>query len=173
MAIKSLPKAITKDILFKEAQKRFLHWANTYAKQDISAQHMYEDLSCSVFSGDPEDDFPIEFKAEQDTTIKYQYDDGNCFFMIDGIKVEVLDLRSMRESPRTCIELYVDVCVLSVSFIDESECYNYHIIPDIWLYGSTSDDFNEGKPVDDYFINAAREYIKAHHITKEMQEVED
>jgi hypothetical protein len=109
-----------------------------------------------------------------DDTIHYQYKDGMCFFMVDGIEIEVQDLRSMRVSPRIGKELYSDVCVLTVSYKDTDDMFIYmcHVIPDTWLYGSTSDDFAEGAEVQPEFINAAREYIKQHNITKEMQNVD-
>lgn len=172
MAISYLPKTVTKEVLFKKAQERFQEWARMYTDTDVSAQYMYEDMSCSCYSGCPADDFPEEYKAEQDSTIKYQYEDGNCSFMIDGIEVEVQDLRSMRESPRVGKELYADVCVITISYNDD-DMFMCHVVPDTWLYGSTSCEFNEGMPVHDEFIKAAREYIKEHNITKEMQEVKE
>jgi hypothetical protein len=136
---------------------------------------MYEDMTCSIFSGDPEADFPEIVGPKKEETV-YQYDDdGGCYFMIDGIAIEVLDCRSMRPSPHRNIELYTDICVLSISYIDKdlADSFMGHIIPNAWLYGSTSPEFNPGKPVHEEFIKAAREYIEKHHITKEMQEVKE
>lgn len=84
-----LPKAITKEILFKRAQERFQEWCKMYADLNVSAQWMYEDMAASCYCGCPADDFP-----------------------------------------------------------------------------------DEGEPVHQEFIDAARDYIKIHHITKEMQEVQ-
>lgn len=166
MAVKSLPETVTKELLFLRAQERFAHWAKLYGDSYVSAQYMYEDMACSVFSGDPADDFSVS------GVIRYQYKDGSCSFIVDDIEVEVLDLRSMRESSRVNKETYVDVCTLSISYTDEDGNYMYHIVPNAWLYGSTSDSFDEGKPVHEEFIKAARKYIKEHGITKEMQEVQ-
>ena len=105
--------------------------------------------------------------------IKYRYRNGACSFMIDGIEIIVLDCRDMRKDPSINLERYSDVCILSVSYRDESDCFLRHIIPNTWLYGSTSSKFDEGQEVHPEFINAAREYIKEHAITKEMQEVPD
>lgn len=172
MAINYLPKTVTKDVLFKRAQERFQDLAKAYADPSISAQHMYEDMSCSCYSGCPADDFPDEVKAELDSIIRYQYKDGMCSFMIDGIEVEVLALRDMREDPSIGFERYSDVCIPSISYTDTDGNFIHHPIPDAWLYGSTSHDFDEGQPVHDEFIKAARDYIKINHITKEMQEVQ-
>lgn len=173
MAVEYLPKTVTKDILFKKAQEKFQSWALMYTDPNVSVQWMYEDMSCSCFCGCPADDFPDEVKAEQESVIRYQYKDGNCFFIVDGIEVEVLDLRSMRESPRVNKETYADICVLTISYTEEDGMYMYHVIPDTWLYGSMSHNFDEGCEVHQEFIAAARDYIKTHHITKEMQEVQD
>lgn len=173
MAVSYLPKTVTKEDLLHAVQNRLMQCTKMFWDPDTTVQQMYEDLSCSIFSGDPEYDFPDKVKAEQDFAICYQYKDGNCSFMIDGIEVEVQDLRSMRESPRVGKELYADVCVLTISYTEEDGMYMYHVVPDAWLYGSTSDDFNEGMPVHQEFIDAARDYIKINHITKEMQEVQN
>lgn len=173
MGVNYLPKAITKDVLFKRAQERFQEWCKIYSDPTKTAQWMYEDMSCSCYCGCPADDFPEEVKAEQEAVIRYQYKDGGCFFIVDGIEIEVQDLRSMRESQRVNKETYADVCVLTISYTEADGMYMYHVIPNAWLYGSTSDRFNEGQEVHPEFINAARQYIKEHNITKEMQEVED
>ena len=43
---------LTKEELFKKAQERFSSWARMYANPDVTVEQMYEDMSCSVFSGD-------------------------------------------------------------------------------------------------------------------------
>lgn len=172
MATSILPKAITKGVLFKAAQERFQEWAKLYADPDVSAQRMYEDMSCSCYCGCPADDFPDDVKDEQDSTIRYQYKDGMCFFIIDGIEVEVQDLRSMREDPTVGMARCSDVCIPSISYTDPYGNFIHHPVSNAWLYGPTSDSFDEGKPVHKEFLDAARDYIKINHITKEMQEVQ-
>lgn len=169
MAINHLPETITKDVLFEKAELRFRSWAQMYGDPNITASYMYEDMSASCYCGNPKDDFPDAVKAEQDSTIKYQYKDGMCFFRIDGIEIEILDLRDMRKTAILGIERYADVCIPVVAYTDPDGNYTHHPIPNAWLYGSTSHDFDEGEPVHDPFIEAAREYIKEHNITPELQ----
>ena len=169
MATDYLPKAITKEVLFERARERFQEWAKIYADPTKTAQWMYEDMSASCFSGCPADDFPDDVKNEQNSIIKYQYKGGMCFFMIDGIEVEVLDLRDMREDPSIEMARYSDVCIPSISYTDSDGNFIHHPIPNAWLYGSTSDEFDVGKPVHREFIDAARQYIKEHNITPELQ----
>lgn len=165
MAIGYLPKTVTKDKLFERATERFKSWAKLYADTDISAEYMYEDMSASCYSGDPESDFPDECRAE---TIRYQYKDGGCSFTVDGIEVEVVDLRDMRKDKVCGLEKYYDVCIPAISYTEDGNT-TLHPIPNCWLYGSTSSEFNEGKEVHPQFINAAREYIKQHGITPNEQ----
>lgn len=168
MAINYLPEQITKDILFERAQERFQSWAKMYGDPNVTAQYMYEDMSCSCYCGCPADDFQ-EIISPKKEILTYQYKGGACFFMIDGIEVEVLDLREMRNAPNLEFERYADVCIPSISYTDSDGNFIYHPIPNAWLYGSTSDSFDEGKPVHKEFIEAAREYIKEHNITPELQ----
>lgn len=130
-------------------------------------------VQCSVFSGYPADDFPDAVKAEQDSIIRYQYNDGSCFFIVDDIKVEVQDLRGMRVSAHIGEEAYTDICVLTISYTTPDSILMNHVVPYAWLYGSSSEHFDEGKPVHKRFIEAARNYIDVHKLTKEMQEVHD
>lgn len=66
MVIKSLPKTITKGGLFEKAQERFAYWARMYGDSNVTVQQLYEDMSCSVFPGDPEYDFPEQFKPKKE-----------------------------------------------------------------------------------------------------------
>lgn len=87
--------------------------------------------------------------------------------MIDGIKIMIADLRDMRGDRK-----FFDICVPVIDYKD-GDVWIQHVIPNTWLYGSCSEEFNEGEPVHEEFISAARDYIKEHGITKEMQEVPD
>lgn len=173
MSTSYLPGQITKDVLFEKAQERFQSWAKMYGDPNVSAQYMYEDMSCSVFSGDPSDDFPEIVGPKKDEPICYQYKEGGCFFILDGIEFMVADLRDMRKSECTHTECYFDICTLVISIKDTDGIYKSDLIPGAWLYGSTSEDFNEGQKVHTEFIEAAKKYIEEHHITKEMQEVKE
>lgn len=171
MAANTLPKAITKEVLLNAIQNKLMSCAKMFWDPNVTAQQMYEDLTCSVFSGSLSDDFPDAVKAEQDSVIKYQYKDGSCFFILDDIIVEVQDLRGMRVSARIGEESYSDICVLTISYINSDNILMSHVVPYSWLYGSTSEYFDEGMPVHKEFIDAAHEYISTHKLTKEMQEV--
>ena len=77
MSISYLPNTVTKEMLFKKAQERFLSWATMYSDPNASAQDMYEDMSASCYCGCPADDFPELVNAEKD--IKPALDTDFCF----------------------------------------------------------------------------------------------
>ena len=66
LATSKLPRTITKLDLFEEAQRRFQKWVDMYADSSISIEQMYDDMSCSSYSGDPAFDFPDDVKAMQE-----------------------------------------------------------------------------------------------------------
>ena len=72
MGAKKLPKSITKEDLLHTIQNKLMLCAKMFWDSNVTTQQMYEEVSCSCLSGDPEYDFPDEVKAEQDSTIKYQ-----------------------------------------------------------------------------------------------------
>lgn len=58
--ITQLAAKLTKEELFKKAQERFNSWAKMYNDPEVTAQQMYEDMSCSYYSGNLADDFKTE-----------------------------------------------------------------------------------------------------------------
>ena len=43
---------LTKEELFNKAQERFNSWAKMYSDPNVTVQQMYDDMSCSCYSGD-------------------------------------------------------------------------------------------------------------------------
>lgn len=43
---------MTKEELFNKAQERFNSWAKMYSDPNVTIQQMYEDMTCSIFTGD-------------------------------------------------------------------------------------------------------------------------
>lgn len=64
---------LTKEDLFKKAQERFNFWAKMYSDPIVTAEQMYEDMSCSCYSGDIEADTEDEHPVlDQDLRFKYK-----------------------------------------------------------------------------------------------------
>ena len=88
----------------------------------------------------------------------YRYEDGCCYFDYKGVRFTVADLRSLRVSKRVNKETYFDIAIVLVDRYRDN-IWVYDILPE-YVYGSTSDEFDEFKPVHDVFVEAADEYLK-------------
>lgn len=87
MRVKYIPESITKEVLFRRACDRFLDWQRLFADPKVTAEYMYEDMSCSVFSGNPADDFPDACKPEPEKPVK---DNATTdFFKYKGVTFRV------------------------------------------------------------------------------------
>lgn len=63
---------LTKEELFKKAQERFSSWAKMYSNPEVTAQQMYEDMSCSCYSGSQADDFKTD-RPVLDQNLSFEY----------------------------------------------------------------------------------------------------
>lgn len=64
---------LNKEDLFKKAQEIFNSWAKMYSDTNVTAEQMYEDMTCSCYSGDIEFDTKVEQPViEQDLCFKYK-----------------------------------------------------------------------------------------------------
>ncbi len=70
--ITQLDAKLTKEELFKKAQERFSSWAKMYSNPEVTAQQMYEDMSCSCYSGSQADDFNTG-KPVLDQNLSFEY----------------------------------------------------------------------------------------------------
>ena len=52
-----LEAKLTKEELFKKAQERFSSWAKMYSNPEVTAQQMYEDMTCPCYPGSKADNF--------------------------------------------------------------------------------------------------------------------
>lgn len=127
--------------------------------------HLGADLASSIQAAatlvDP-DDLP-----------RYQYKKGSCYFVLDGVTFIVADLRDMRGD-----HCFFDVCCVLIDYVkdDEEGTSTYEFVPDAWLYGSTSDEFDEYHEVHPEFINKCRKFIEEHggaEYLREMQKDEE
>lgn len=64
---------LTKEELFSKAQERFNSWAKMYSDPNITVQQMYEDMSCSCYSGDANYDKMTNDKPVLDQNLRFSY----------------------------------------------------------------------------------------------------
>lgn len=159
-----LTRPVTKQVLAEAIKKRVELWNKMLKDSEVSVESLYEELCCSIFSGDEEYDFP-KLKPED----IYLYDTyGGCYFIHKGVVFQVADVRNMRDNPDLGKEPYYDICILLCDHrdlkISDDDCTWYHIVggPGCYLFGSTSDNFNEGNQVHSTFVKAADEYIQSY-----------
>lgn len=68
-----LAAKLTKEELLNKAQERFNSWIRMYGDANITAEQMYEDMSCSVFSGDVNYDKIANDKPVLDQDLCFSY----------------------------------------------------------------------------------------------------
>lgn len=64
---------MTKEELFNKAQERFNSWAKMYSDPNVTVQQMYEDMTCSCYSGCMKDDLSTNSKPVLDRDLCFKY----------------------------------------------------------------------------------------------------
>ena len=64
---------MTKEELFNKAQERFNSWAKMYSDPNVTVQQMYEDMTCSCYSGDVNYDKINNGKPVLDRDLCFKY----------------------------------------------------------------------------------------------------
>lgn len=98
--------------------------------------------------------------VDPDDLPRYQYKNGSCYFVLDDVTFMVADLRDMRGD-----RCFFDICCVLIDYVkdDEPDMTDYEFVPDAWMYGSTSDEFDEYHEVHPEFINKCRKFIEEHN----------
>lgn len=142
---------LSKEALFKKAQERFSSWARMYSDPEITAEQMYEDMSCSCYSGD------INYDLEVNTPVL----DQNFCFKYKGYDFELSSCNSI-----TSKNQIVDITVENIKerfpngiFSDRYVCWMWghkdceghtkeevdnpeffapevYLVPDAWSWGA-------------------------------------
>ena len=73
---------LTKEELLNKAQERFNAWVKMYVDTNVTAEQMYEDMTCSVFTGDANydkitNDDPEKWLQEHDE----HWNESTCYYM--------------------------------------------------------------------------------------------
>lgn len=181
MAVKYLPETITKELLFEEAQRRFQSWAKMYGDPNVSAQYMYEDMSCSCYCGNPNDDFPEQLGPKEDNTPVLDKDLGFSYKGYDfelascnniKSKEEMLGLTEENFRQRFPNGVFTDryVCWMSghkdieghtmeESDDPENWCPNTFLVSDAWCWGAGFD-LVPGNKVNELILSAIDKFLE-------------
>ena len=152
--ITQLNAKLTKEELFKKAQERFSSWAKMYSNPEVTAQQMYEDMSCSCYSGSQADDFKTNKPVlDQDLCFSYrgyQFELSSCNNITckDQI-IGVTDENFRKQFP---YGIFTDryVCWMyghkdceghTKEEVDEPEYFapEVYLVPEAWSWGAESD----------------------------------
>ena len=70
-----LAAKLTKEELLNKAQERFNAWIRMYGDSNVTAEQMYEDMTCSIFTGDANYDKINNSKPVLDQDLHFKYKD--------------------------------------------------------------------------------------------------
>lgn len=146
---------LTKEELFKKAQERFSSWARMYANPDVTAEQMYEDMSCSCYSGDinwdmETDGIPV---LDQDLHFKYKgydFELSSCNNITHRNDIVGLTMENLKERFPNGIFTDRYVCWMyghkdceghTKEEVDEPEYFApvVYLVPEAWSWGAESD----------------------------------
>lgn len=166
---------LTKEELFKKAQERFSSWARMYANPDVTAEQMYEDMSCSCYSGDinwdmKTVDIPV---LDQDLCFNYRgYEFGFTSCNCITTKEQMLGLTNENFNERFPLGAFTDryVCWMfghkdydgyTEEESDEPEHWTpqVYLVPEAWNWGAGWD-LKPGNEVYQNIIDAIDKFLE-------------
>lgn len=172
--ITQLDAKLTKEELFKKAQERFSSWAKMYSNPEVTAQQMYEDMSCSCYSGSQADDFKTD-KPVLDKDLRFEYkgykfelsscNNITCRDQIIGVTDE-----NFREKFPYGVLTDRYVCWMyghkdhlghTKDYVDDPEDWapSVYLVPEAWSWGA-SDDLNPGAEVSTIILEGIDKFLE-------------
>ena len=165
---------LTKEELFKKAQERFSSWAKMYSNPEVTAQQMYEDMSCSCYSGSQADDFKTD-KPVLDKNLSFEYK-GYTFILSSCNNITckdqiigVTDENFRKQFPYGVLtDRYVcwmfghkDAEGLTKEESDYPICWapEVYLVPEAWSWGA-SDDLNPGAEVSTIILEGIDKFLE-------------
>ena len=165
---------LTKEELFKKAQERFSSWAKMYSNPEVTAQQMYEDMSCSCYSGSQADVFKTN-KPVLDKNLSFEYK-GYTFELSSCNNITCKDqiIGVTDENLKECFPngIFTDryVCWmfghknaegLTKEESDYPICWapEVYLVPEAWSWGA-SDDLNPGAEVSQLILESIDKFLE-------------
>ena len=146
---------LTKEELLNKAQERFNAWIRMYGDQNVTAEQMYEDMTCSVLSGDVNYDKITNDKPvlDQDLCFNYkgyQFELTSCNNITHRNQIVGLTDENFRErfphgifTDRYVCWMYghKDIEGHTKEESDYPDCWAPvdYLIPEAWSWGAESD----------------------------------
>lgn len=165
---------LTKEELFKKAQERFSSWAKMYSNPEVTAQQMYEDMSCSCYSGSLADDFKTDKPVlDQNLSFKYkgyQFELSSCNNITHRDQIIGLTMENIKERFPKGIFSDRYVCWMwghkdseghTKGEIDYPDCWapEIYLVPEAWSWG-TDDYLRPGTEVDRFILEGIDKFLE-------------
>lgn len=166
---------LTKEELLNKAQERFNAWIRMYGDQNVTAEQMYEDMTCSVFSGDVNYDKITDNKPVLDKDLcfsykGYQFELSSCNNITNKEQIIGLTDENFRERFPHGIFLDKYVCWMyghkDCEGHTKEESYNPeywapvdYLVPEAWSWGAESD-LQIGAKVDESILEAIDKFLE-------------
>lgn len=166
---------LTKEDLFNKAQERFNSWVKMYSDPNVTAQQMYEDMSCSCYSGDiklytEEKEHPV---LDPDLCFSYRgYEFELSACNIITTKEQMLGLTNENFKQQFPHGVFTDryVCWMqghkdhlghTKDYVDDPEDWTpeIYIVPGAWSW-SAENDLVQGREVDKYVLEAIDKFLE-------------
>lgn len=166
---------MTKEELFNKAQERFNSWAKMYSDPNVTVQQMYEDMTCSCYSGGMEDDLSTNSKPVLDPDLcfsyrGYQFELSACNnITCRGQIIGVTDENFRKRFPNGVLtDRYVcwmyghkDIEGKTKEELENPEFFapNIYLVHDAWCWGAEFD-LTPGNVVDKIILGAIDKFLE-------------
>lgn len=145
---------LTKEELFKKAQERFSSWAKMYSNPEVTAQQMYEDMTCSCYSDGQADDFKTDKPVlDQNFCFSYKgydFELASCNNITCRNQIVGLTMENIKERFPNGIFTDRYVCWMhghkdceghTKEELDDPDCWapEVYLVPEAWSWGAESD----------------------------------
>lgn len=165
---------LTKEELFKKAQERFSSWAKMYSDPEVTAQQMYEDMSCSCYSGGQTDDSKTDRPVlDQNLNFEYKgykFELTSCTNITHRSQIVGLTMENIIERfPKGIFsDRYVcwmfghkDYLGHTKDDVDDPEDWasEVYLVPEAWSWG-VDDYLKPGVAVDSYILEGIDKFLE-------------
>lgn len=169
-----LEAKLTKEELFKKAQERFSSWAKMYSNPEVTAQQMYEDMTCSCYSGSQADNFKANKPVlDQDFCFSYKgYDFELSSCNNITCKDQILDVTDENFKERFPNGIFSDryVCWMwghkdceghtkEESGYPDDWAPEIYLVPEAWSWGADYD-LEPGAEVSEYVLEGIDMFLE-------------
>lgn len=157
---------LTKEELFKKAQERFSSWAKMYSNPEVTAQQMYEDMSCSCYSaGKPVLDQNLSFEYKG-----YMFELSSCNNITNKEQILGLTTENIRERFPKGIFSDKYVCWMwshkdsegnTKEESDYPDCWapEVYLVPGAWSWGA-DDHLKPGAEVNRFILEGVDKFLE-------------